>query len=60
MAEYPVFKPENRKPPSVTKFVRLTPDDLARVETIAERIGESSSEIIRQAVHFALEHMTDG
>lgn len=51
-----IFKPEKRGPPTLPKQIRINTGDWSRIENIAERMDEAPSEIVRQAIHFALEN----
>ncbi len=48
------FKPQNRRTPSITKYIRVSPDDWEKIEQLAKEIGETPAEIARQAINHAL------
>ena len=54
-----MFKPENRRSATIPKNIRVRPDDWRKIERLAERVGESPAEIVRQAISYALETMGD-
>lgn len=51
------FQPTKPKPATESAYLRVDVDDLRRITEIAEREGLSPPEVMRQAIHFALENM---
>ena len=51
------FIPMPRTPPAKNYQVRINTDDWTRVEDISRRLEIPTSEIVRQAINFALEAM---
>ncbi len=51
------FQPTKPKLPNETVYLRVAVDDVKRITEIAEKEGLSPPEVMRQAIHFALENM---
>jgi len=51
------FQPTKRKPASKTVYLRVDVCDLEEITRIAEKGDLSPPDVMRQAIHFALENM---